>query len=206
MKQTIAFFDFDGTLTSGDSLLPFLHRLKGTRRFVLDLFLASPWLAGFALRVIPNHHAKLRLLKVSLAGRSKQELYRSGEEFVRAFSERGLKANMIDRLRFHQSVGHKTVLVSASLDVYLERWAEQMGFDYCLCSRVAVDEHGNATGALEGDNCYGDEKVTRIKTLLESTGMSSIYCYAYGDTKGDLPMLRFVDEGYWVTRTGFSRV
>ena len=63
----IAAFDFDGTLTKRDTFMPFLARGLGWPRFLLALALCSPWLAAFALRLIPNHNADRRLDK-PLAG------------------------------------------------------------------------------------------------------------------------------------------
>ena len=51
----IAAFDFDGTLTKRDTFMPFLARGLGWPRFLLALLKCSPWLAAFALRLIPNH-------------------------------------------------------------------------------------------------------------------------------------------------------
>ena len=54
----VAAFDFDGTLTRRDTLLPYLWRGLGWPRFLVGLLLSGPWLAAFALRLMSNHRAK----------------------------------------------------------------------------------------------------------------------------------------------------
>lgn len=204
MNQQIAFFDFDGTLTRSDSLLPFLKHVRGRTRFYLDMLQVSPWLAGYAVRVVPNDIAKSKLLTRSLAGTLKSELFHKGQVFCDELPDSALNPMMVERLREHQAKGHMTVLVSASLDVYLEGWAQKMGFDACLCSRLEQDEAGYVTGRFIGKNCYGDEKVHRIQKFLSDR--EPAHSYAYGDTRGDLAMLEYVREGYWVSSKGIRPI
>src|SRR6185503_6724471 len=70
----VAAFDFDGTLTRRDTLLPFLARGLGWPRFLRALLLSGPWMAGYALKLVRNDVAKARLLKMALAGRSSVEV------------------------------------------------------------------------------------------------------------------------------------
>ncbi|WP_417504247.1 HAD-IB family hydrolase [Marinomonas gallaica] len=205
MSQKIAFFDFDGTLTLKDSLLPFLKYVRGRERFYLDMLQVSPWLAGYVLRIVPNDIAKSKLLSRSLAGMLKSELCKKGQTFCDGLSDSALNQMMVKRLKEHQAKGHMTVLVSASLDVYLDDWAQKMGFDACLCSRLEQDKAGYVTGRFMGENCYGDEKVHRIERFLSDT-VKPIHSYAYGDTLGDLAMLEYVHEGYWVSLKGIQPI
>ena len=43
-KRNIALFDFDGTITTDDSLLKFIRFVVGDRRFLLGLVVLSPML------------------------------------------------------------------------------------------------------------------------------------------------------------------
>ena len=70
----IAAFDFDGTLTQRDTLLPFLRRGLGWPRFLGALLVCSPWLVAFAIRLIPNHAAKQKLLSETLKNRTTAEM------------------------------------------------------------------------------------------------------------------------------------
>ncbi|HYG45724.1 MAG TPA: hypothetical protein VEA17_22585 [Bordetella sp.] len=68
VPSTIAAFDYDGTLTHRDTLLPFLARVS-TTRFLLALFTTAPAIAAFLLHLRPREHAKQALCKAVLRGR-----------------------------------------------------------------------------------------------------------------------------------------
>ena len=70
----VAAFDFDGTLTRGDTFLPFLARGLGWPRLLWAMLRCSPWLAAYALRLIRNDVAKARLMQATLSGLSLAEL------------------------------------------------------------------------------------------------------------------------------------
>ncbi|MDP1566800.1 MAG: haloacid dehalogenase-like hydrolase, partial [Polaromonas sp.] len=78
----VAAFDFDGTLTRRDTLLPYLWRGLGWPRFMWALLLSGPWLAAYALRLMSNHRAKARLLRVALGGRADAEIAQWTDTFV----------------------------------------------------------------------------------------------------------------------------
>ncbi len=205
MSKVVAFFDFDGTLTHGDSLMPFLRAVRGSPYFVLDIISVSPYLAAYALRIMRNDVTKEALLRQALGGLSITTVRDLGEEFAKHSIPDTLRKDTLDRLREHQAQGHCCVLVSASLDVYLEPWAKTAGFDHCISSSLDVDDDGMITGKLDGGNCHGVEKVRRIRLFLEKIGIPQL-TYGYGDSRGDLPMLAFVDQGFCVKRTGIERV
>ena len=194
MSFRLALFDFDGTLTTGDTLLPFLRHFTGNAKFFTRLVLLSPVLACFVMGLIRNDVAKQSVLKKFMAGRHLDEVQRAGERFSLEGMTRLLRPDMMERMRWHLSQGHCCVLVSASLDVYLHPWAERVGFEALLCSRLSVTPEGLVTGDLEGANCFGEEKSKRISAWLN--GRQPAYIYAYGDSRGDREMLAMADEGY----------
>ena len=97
------------------------------------------------------------------------------------------------RLAAHRAAGDRCVLVSASLDLWLQPWAQRHGFAAVLCSQLAADADGRASGRLAGANCFGAEKVRRLEAWLAGTRPRLV---AYGDSRGDLPLLDFADEGW----------
>jgi HAD superfamily hydrolase (TIGR01490 family) len=201
VSRTLALFDFDGTLTRGDSFIPFLNDVIGPGALARSAAVCSPWLLGYAAGLVGNDVAKERLLKATIRGRDADGLNRAGFEFARDIVPALLRDDMMARLRRHRDEGRLCVLVSASLDLYLKPWARGAGFDHVICSRLAFDDSGRATGALAGGNCHGAEKVARIRAWLADKGPIG-HSVAYGDTSGDAPMLAMADEGFWVRRNG----
>jgi phosphatidylglycerophosphatase C len=93
------------------------------------------------------------------------------------------------------------VLVSASFELYLDTIGERLGVDAVLGTRLAVDDAGRCTGALEGPNCRGPEKVRRLHEWLaaEHAGRAAAEVWAYGDSPGDRELLGDADHPVWVT-------
>lgn len=190
----VAAFDFDGTLTYRDSLLPFLRFISRPSSFLANSIRLLPVLSRFALGNLDNQSAKEAVLRRFIAGRSDVELQRLGRDFSRQVLPRMLRAEGMDRLLWHQRREHTCVLVSASLDTYLGPWSKQAGFDLIACSRLAFDANGTATGALEGRNCRGSEKLKRLQGLIPSNSISELY--AYGDSDGDRELLAAADHAF----------
>ncbi len=190
----LAAFDFDGTLTLRDSLFPFLKAVVGWRRFYLGLVLVSPVLLAYALRLIPNWKAKETVLAHFLSGMTEARLQALGERFAAQSLPDLLRYEAIERLRWHQKQGHQTILVSASPEVYLKQWAAMMAFDGVIGTQLEVSA-GSITGRILGHNCYGPEKVCRMRAVL---GDLEQYCiYAYGDSKGDRELLSVATYPYY---------
>ena len=194
----VAAFDFDGTLTRRDTLLPFLARGLGVPRFAWVLLRCAPWLLAYALRLLPNHVAKARLLHLALAGRSVAELETWTTQWL-ADLPRQLRPGALQQLQNHHRAGHCCVLVSASPDIYLRRTAQQLGFDALICTEMAV-AGGVYTGALQTPNCYGPQKLQRLLQWLAAHPTlkgQAVSLHAYGDTAGDIPLLRLADHAWY---------
>ena len=192
----VAFFDFDGTLTGRDSLMPFLSYVVGKKRFILGMVRLSPILLRDVTRFDCNDRAKERLVRHFLAGFLLGQLRSLGEAFASDRLPKLLRATMMERLQWHQSQGDACVLVSASLDIYLRPWAERARFSDVLCSRLAVNPDGIVDGTFEGANCFGAEKARRMREWM--AGRRVDYVYAYGDSCGDREMLAMANEGYLI--------
>jgi phosphatidylglycerophosphatase C len=195
----IAAFDFDGTLTKRDTFMPFLARGLGWLRFLLALVQCSPWLTGFALKLIPNHVAKQKLMLTTLKGKTVAEMSDWTDRWLAHDFPGQLQDWTMARLAEHQQAGHCCVMVSASPDIYLKRVAQQLGFEALLCTEMAVAE-GRLTGEMKTPNCHGEQKVVRLKAwMAERFGADSgaKVVYAYGDTSGDKPMLRLAAHGFY---------
>lgn len=191
-RPVVAAFDFDGTLTWHDTLLPFLRRLLGTPTLLWVLFICSPWLAAYVLRLMSNHRAKAALLKAALAGRPVAEVERCAQAFVREDLPQQWRPWGLQQLVQHQQAGHRCVLVTASTSPYMHLVGSSLGVDAVLCTEMEVVD-GRYTGRLATANCHGEQKVERLKAWLnQACGAAPDHqaeLHAYGDTKGDWPML-----------------
>jgi phosphatidylglycerophosphatase C len=194
----VAFFDFDGTLTRGDTLLPFLKFLVGAPQFYMKMLLLSPVLAAYVCKILQNNLAKDITLKAFLAGYHIEVLQQYGRQFAYTLLPANLCPTGMERFEWHKSQGHDCVLVSASLDVYLAPWSQMLNFKDHITSEISVESEGFVSGALVDGNCYGEEKLRRINSWLGERNPETTY--AYGDTEGDRPMLLSVNHGMMMNR------
>lgn len=195
-KITVAAFDFDGTLTRRDSLLPFLLYAAGPVNFAIKMTKASPALLAYAARLMRNDTAKEKLLRTFLHQRPLADIEAIGTRFARERVPAMLLGDAYARFLWHKGQGHVCVLVSASLVHYLEPWAKSVGFDHVIGSQLASDDNGLVSGRLDGGNCYGEQKASRLRAWL---GAREAIIHAYGDSRGDREMLAMADHPYYRT-------
>ncbi|MFC4161800.1 HAD family hydrolase [Chitinimonas lacunae] len=193
----LALFDFDGTLTDRDTLLPFLRQLAGRRDYWLGMARMSPALLGYAGGLIPNHIAKERLLQHFLAPRPASEIEAVAARFASEAVPRWLRPGVLAKLREHQKAGHICLLVSASPELYLNHVARDLGFAALLCTRLEKQDE-RYSGRLLGANCHGPEKVRRIESWL--SGRQPGLIHAYGDSSGDREMLAMAQHAHYRPR------
>ena len=194
----VAAFDFDGTLTHRDTLLPFLQRSLGWAGLARALLLSSPWLAAFALRLMSNHRAKARLLQFALAGQNRTDMDRHAQRFATDYLPTQWQTWAMQQLREHQRQGHLCVIISASPKLYLQAVAASLGIDALLCTEMEL-QGDTYTGRMTTANCHGEEKVVRLQAWLSTTlgPNAKLVLHAYGDTSGDKPMLRLADHAWY---------
>ena len=195
----VAVFDFDGTLTVADSLLPFLREVAGRWRFWIGMVLLSPVFAAGGLGLMRRERLKEKLLREFLRGRTRMEL----EPVIARFIERRLQdllnPRAMERLRQHQAQQHRIILLSASPELYLQPWAAKAGIAEVIATRLETIS-GTFTGRFDRLNCRGPEKVERLRAHLGDLSGYSIH--AYGDSPSDRVLLERVEFGHYRTFTG----
>lgn len=197
--RTVAAFDFDGTLTRRDTLMPFLASLVGWPRVVRAAAADAAHLAAIAAGHADRDRAKERLLVRTLAGMPHADVARVGARYGAALARARVRRAMRERLAWHRAEGHHVVIVSASLDVYLRPAARALGADAVICTELEVDAHGLCTGRMAGGNCRGEAKAKRLR---EHLGDGPVLLWVYGDSAGDEAMLAMADHAVRVRRLG----
>jgi phosphatidylglycerophosphatase C len=193
----VAAFDFDGTLSTRDNFVPFLFRAVGTSA-------AAQALAASGVRVARNGRSEWRrdavkaeVLRRIFTDFDADRFETLGRAFAFDIARRHLRAEAVDRVDWHRTQGHKLVVVSASLGVYVRPVAERLRFDAVLATDLEVGADGMLTGNLEGANVRGVEKARRLDAWL---GDEPAYVWAYGDSSGDRELWARADRAVRVTR------
>ncbi|MDR5827359.1 HAD-IB family hydrolase [Caballeronia sp. LP006] len=196
--RTVAAFDFDGTITTGDSLKAFVLHTVGPIRFATSAIWAAPALTGMALGRCDRGTAKAEYLKYALKHVSRDALQLAAQSFCATRLPAMIRPEMIERVRQHQALGHEVVIVSASPSLYLRLWAQTIGIGTVLSTELELTESGYA-GRFIGANCWGPEKVERLKAWWGAYRPMTLY--AYGDSAGDKEMAEAADVP-WIRGCG----
>lgn len=198
-STVVAAFDVDGTLTVRDCVRPFLERLAGRRGLV---FAAArrPITTVTAAARRDRDELKDVIVGGVFGGRRVADVEAEGRSFASLVNTRFLRPDMMERLRWHQRMGHRTVMVSASLRPYLVPLASALGMASPLCTDVEHD--GERYGHhLDGGNCRAAEKAVRLRAWMADEGLTGAELWAYGDSRGDREMLELADHPVWVAGT-----
>ncbi|CDR34374.1 HAD-IB family hydrolase [Criblamydia sequanensis] len=195
-KETIAAFDFDGTITTRDSLLPLLFFSNNISVTLLKLSLLAPYFLLFVLGLYSRQKTKEKILTSFFKGKTKEEMQLLGESYARSKLPSLVKKEALEKISWHASQGHRLFIVSASIDCYLTPWAKEKGFEGVISSKLDYDEQGRVKGTLLGQNCWGEEKVKKLFNAIQQDP-SSVILYAYGDSKGDQALLNKANYSYY---------
>jgi phosphatidylglycerophosphatase C len=203
----VAAFDFDGTLTNGGSVFDFLTAVSGRRTVLTAAAALAPRLAHAA--VVGGTVAddtKQELFVRVLAGVDADFVDQVGAEFAVSHLAAHVRPEVRRRLDWHRGRGDQVVVVSASPEVYVSVAAERLAADGAVATRLAVAD-GRLTGRYDGANCRGEEKIRRLRLWMAEAGLDGTRLWAYGNSRGDLRMLRAADTGVDVGRLGrFGRL
>ncbi len=201
--KIIAYFDFDGTLSIKDTLVPFLIYCVGYLKFIFSLPRIIPIITLYGLKIVNNQEAKERTLTVLLKGRSHQEITEKAKSFAYTHLNKYLVPNIYAKLEWHREQGHEIALVSANLAIYLRYFAKLHLIDHVIATEIEFKDD-QATGRLATPNCYGPEKVIRITEYQKQHKLCYDYSYGYGNSRGDYEMLKSVDEAHFVVDGEFE--
>ena len=175
----IALFDFDGTITTDDSLIRFIRYAVGDIKAAQGMVRLSPMLIAYKLKLIPNYKAKQRVISYFFKGMEEQQFKKLAEQYSLKHIDTMLRPKAMEKIAWHKEKGHKVVVVSASMECWLKPWCDKNELDLI------------ATRKFQTPNCYGVEKSNRVKEIYDLGDYDHIY--AYGDSRGDIELLELAN-------------
>lgn len=193
--KSLALFDFDGTITNGDTLLEIVKYRHGIVQFYLGMILLSPVLILMKLKLLSNRRAKELFLQLFFGGESIEKFQSICNDFAEKIIPLMVKKSALNEIERYKSNGVRVIVVSASPENWVNVWSSLVGIE-CIGTRLQVGK-GRITGRIEGANCYGVEKVNRLRAILNINEYTSIS--AYGDSRGDTEMLEIAHNKFYRT-------
>lgn len=197
MKE-IHVFDFDGTLTSSDSFVALIRFAHGDAATVRGLLACSAWLVLMKLRLYDNGKAKQRVFAHFFAGMAERDFSALGQRFADA-NARIMRTKALGCMRNQLRQGHRVIVVSASMSQWVKPFLTPMmqteGADITVIGTEPEVSGGLLTGRFATPNCYGQQKVERLKALVPSR--EGVKIIAYGDSLGDKQLMEYADEKHF---------
>lgn len=199
MKQKLYCFDFDGTLTSSDTMIELIRYAKGTRRLFGGLMANIWFLVMMKLHLYPNWRCKERILSYFFGGMNIADFNKLCISFANSRHPL-VRPQAIAEVNDIMANGGKALVVSASAENWVRPLLEKA---FCTIPNLSATQlevaDGKITGRIIGKNCYGEEKVNRIEEYLKANNIrrQDYYIYAYGDSAGDKQMMEYADESFY---------
>ena len=189
MKKIYA-FDFDGTLTTKDTLIEFIRYAKGSMALGLGFMRYAHLLVLMKIGLYPNYKAKQKVFSHFFKDTTLDDFNALCKAFA-ASSSHLLRPNAIEAINHAIKEGSEVLIVSASIDNWVQPFFPQVKV---VGTQIEVID-GKLTGLFLSKNCYGQEKVNRILSLYPNR--QDYHLTAYGDSRGDKEMLAFADESHF---------
>jgi len=188
-SKIAAFFDFDETLLAIDSAKIGFKVLR-EQGYLSNYFMIKMMIVlFFKKRGFIDDQRMAKVLLSFYRGRELKIFTDSAAEFYQEYLQPNLAPAVVEKLKWHHSQGHITVLLTGSIDYYLHPVMEDLGIDHLLCTHLEVDSDGLLTGRSEGLVCVGDVKVTFAQDLAKDLGVDMAQSFAYGNSELDIPIL-----------------
>ncbi len=187
-------FDFDGTITTKDTFVAFIRFAKGDVKAFIGFLLYAPILIMMKLKLYPNWRAKQLLFAYFFKGVS----IKAFEEQCNQFAQNSrfiIRPQAFDKIRQALQAGSKVVIITASIDKWVGPFFDEFGKNVQIIGTKIEESEGKITGKFTTRNCYGKEKVNRLKAIFPSRDNYKLI--AFGDSRGDKELLAYADKGYF---------
>jgi len=190
-----AIFDLDKTITRQGTWSRFVRYATGGGvgfwgKLPVVGAQALAYKAGFASRA----SVKERSISVYLEGQSRETLQAKADAFVARDVAEGLRKEARAVIEAHRVAGDRLVIASAAVDLICGAMARELGFDGVICTRMDWGTDGVLQNRLDGENCYGEEKLRRVEAFFEGQRPPGPIVF-YSDHHTDLPCLNWADRG-----------
>ena len=183
MNRNLYLFDFDGTLTSKDTLFDFL-KFSFPKVYFFNYLIFIPLFIVSRLKIIDAGFVKEMFISKFLKGKSYVEINQLAQNYFEQNHQELIYSKADEYIKSLSNYNDKFI-VSASIDFWIQPFADyyEMGL---ICTKAKYDEQGFFTGKFASPNCNYQEKKNRIEKEIDLSLYDQII--AFGDTKGDEAM------------------
>ena len=173
-------YDFDGTIYRGDSSVD----------FYVYCLIRFPWI----LVLLPYQILGVLAYKCRLCSKeTEKSIFFSFLKYVpdvtQAVNSFWKKNKKYIASWYLQQQKQDDIIISASPEFLLAPLCSGLGITHLIASKVDIQ-----TGKFIGKNCYGEEKVHRLRQYLHDARIS----HFYSDSRSDYPLAQIADQAFLV--------
>ena len=201
MGNVAAFFDIDGTIARESLMIEHFKRL--IKYEILD---ESIWVDNVKQLYMEyvNRYGAYDAYIEALSEKYRSDLKGFDVRYNKFIAEQSIR-KVFERvyvfsrnqLEFHRSNGHLIFFISGSPDFLVEEMAEKYNVTEFRATKYLYDEYGKFTGEIVPMwHSEGKDKV--CNEIIEKYDIDTEKSYPYGDTTGDLSMLRRFGNAYTI--------
>ena len=200
--ELIAVFDFDGTLIKKDSMILFFLRyfdlsiknLPNFCRLILETL-------KYFLKIYSQKQFKEKYINLIIASSRLKDREALFKDFSKYLLEMVFKTAKKKIIEFKKN-GYKTILLSASPDLYLEKISKGLGFSELICTRTAYIDNRTVISSL---NCYGNNKIKMLLNKYKEDRVDWEGSYCYTDSQSDRGLLNLFGNPHIVNNIRFGK-
>ncbi len=199
MKEKLAIFDVDYTLTKRETLLEFyFFMIKKNPKFIKYLPKSIFSSIFYVFKIYDASKAKKTFIRF-IDGIEENEMKKIVKEFYETRLSKILYKDAIDTIKKMKIQGYKIYLISASAEFYLNEFYNIKEVDKVIGTRF-IKENGLHRNKISGENCKGEEKVKRLKEVLKIENIEIDFenSYMFSDSLSDLPLFNLVGHPYLI--------
>lgn len=198
-SANLAIFDLDYTLTQRGTWGRFIvSTLKGRPHlWPILLWVMAKNQALYRLGKAPRCGVKKAMMMLTIVGWPKEQV----QDFAIAFADNevshGLRPGAIAALETHRQAGDCIMIASAAVDVIVAPICKALEIEHYVATDMLWTD-GRLAPAFATENCYGAQKLERIKSYLNKNPalkQNHTEITMYSDSHSDLDVLLWADIG-----------
>ena len=195
----IAVFDVDGTLIDGQTQILFaryiVERGGAPRALMAEI---AGWYLLYRIGVrLPVARIQRRIVR-AFTGTPTHLMHVVLDAFTAEILADRLRPDALRQLRTLRRSGAHVVLVSASLDLIIDRLARLVDADGAVATTVAPSGDARFSGRIDGEMIYGVAKLAAVRRYADQRFPLWEFAAAYGDHKSDRFLLAAARQAFAV--------
>ena len=190
MGKAVAVFDLEGTLFKRSS--NFMHEIRNSRKrgvmsrvkvAIFDISLMMILICYKMLLVgeLEMRAAIIKRMSALLKGSAEREIVQRAGVFAAKYMDL-LRPEISRVLQDHKTKGHTTILLSGTLQPYVEAVKQELGIDIAIGTEREIRD-GYYTGRLASVPCLGERRAHVLSELINKLDnkINLGESFAYGD-------------------------